>query len=41
VDQSGRDVQESFVHLHPSHPQDDVNDLTFQDEEIGQKDLPD
>jgi hypothetical protein len=36
----GRDVQESLVHLHPSHPQNDINALTFQNEEVGRKDLP-
>jgi hypothetical protein len=36
-----RDVQESLVHLHPSHPKIDINALTFQDEEVGRKDSPD
>jgi hypothetical protein len=40
VDQMGRNVQESLVQLHPSHPQNDINPLTFQDDEVGRKNLP-
>jgi hypothetical protein len=41
MNQTSRDVQNSFVHLHPVHTKNNIDSLTFQDDKTGQKHSPD
>jgi 5-methylcytosine-specific restriction endonuclease McrA len=40
MNQTSRDAQHNFVHLHPVHPKDNINSLPFQDDKTGQKHSP-
>jgi hypothetical protein len=41
MNQTNRDVQNNFVHLHLVHSQNNIYSLTFQDDKTGQEHSPD
>jgi hypothetical protein len=41
MNQMRRDVQHSFMHLHPVHTKNNIDSLALQDNKTGQKHSPD